>query len=362
MSTFLKVLLYPFSLIFGIVVWFRNLLFSLNILKPAEFKLPVIAIGNITVGGTGKTPHTEYLIKFLRGDYNIAVLSRGYLRKTHSFRIAGENSTYEEIGDESLQIKRKFPDITVAVDRKRVNGIKKILEAKPETDVILLDDAYQHRWVMPGVNILLIDYERPVFNDILLPAGRLREPVSEKKRADIIIVTKAPYNISAMDKRLLLIKIDAQSHQQVYFTNISYAEIIPVFTKYESLSVNFEDPSLGIVLVTGIANSLSILNELKKKYSTIEHLNFPDHYSYQSKDIQKIEEALKNIPKKNKIILTTEKDAARLINFEYQINNHPDWFYLPIEIKFHKGDAEAFNRQILHYVTNNSRNSLLYKK
>jgi tetraacyldisaccharide 4'-kinase len=290
------------------------------------------------------------------------MLSRGYKRKTAGFRIATEKSTYEEIGDEPLQIKQKFPDIMVAVDGNRVRGVKSIVASEPDTDIVLLDDAYQHRWVTPGVSILLINYERPIFNDFLLPSGRLREFVSGKKRADIIIVSKTPANISAIDKRLLLMKINALSHQTVYFTTVRYGSTLPVFPGIEPVFVPFDKPTLSVLLVTGIANAEPLVQELKKRYAIFEHLNFPDHYSFKDSDVQQIQDLFDAMPGTEKVVFTTEKDAARLINFEYQIKERERWHYLPIEIEFHPGEAELFNRQILHYVTNNSRNSLLFKK
>jgi tetraacyldisaccharide 4'-kinase len=362
MDKLLKLLFLPLSFLYGAVVLLRNKLFDLKILHSKEFKLPILSVGNITVGGTGKTPHTEYLIRLLKDEYKIAFLSRGYKRKTADFRLAGENSTFEEIGDEPLQIKHKFPKITVAVDGNRVRGITKIQEQAPETDIVLLDDAFQHRWVLPGINILLIDYYRPIYDDFMLPSGRLREPVSGKKRADIIIVSKTPPKLSAIDKRLLLKKIDAQSHQSVYFTSIHYGMPIPVFPSAEPVFVPFDKPSLSVLLVTGIADPTALINEINSLYAVVEHLKYSDHYAYNDEDIEKMVAAFERMPGDEKIILTTEKDAARLINFEYQIQNREKWYYLPIEVEFHPGESELFNRQILHYVNNNSRNSLLYKK
>lgn len=362
MNMLLKILLSPFGFIYGTVVWWRNRLFDYGIFKSAEFKFPVISIGNITVGGTGKTPHTEYLIELLKKEFHVAVLSRGYKRKSKGFKIAGENSTFEEIGDEPLQMKQKFPEITVAVDKNRVNGINKIMGTLPETDIILLDDAYQHRKVTPGINILLTDYSKPLAEDQLLPVGRLREPASEKRRADIIIISKTPKTITAIEKRLLLLRVGAKPHQNVYFSYLSYDTPVPVFKEKEHEMVDFENKELSVLLVTGIANPWPLEDMISQKYKHVEHLNYPDHYSFSDKDIEKIEQKFSQLPGDNKILLTTEKDAVRLLNFEYKINTHSSWFYLPIRIEFHDEHGESFNHQILHYVRNNSRNSLLYKK
>jgi tetraacyldisaccharide 4'-kinase len=362
MEMLLKIAFFPLSLLYGLVIWIRNTLFDFKILKSKEFKIPVISVGNITVGGTGKTPHTEYLIKLLKNEYKLALLSRGYKRKTRDFRIATENSNYEEIGDEPYQVKKKFPEISVAVDANRVNGIEKIMRNVPETDIILLDDAFQHRSVSPGVNILLIDYNRPIFNDSLLPMGRLREPASQKDRADIIIVSKTPENITAIEKRLYLKQVNARPYQTVFFTSLKYGGPVPIFDAKDKILFDFSDPTLSILLLTGIANPTPLIKEINTRYKEVTHLKFPDHYAYAKNDILSIVEKLNSLSGKNKIILTTEKDAARLHIFADAEIKPEFWYYIPIEIVFHEGEADAFNRQIIHYVQNNSKNSILYKE
>lgn len=356
----MKRILVPFSFLYGAIVWIRNLFYDIKVFKSYEFKLPVISIGNITVGGTGKTPHTEYLIRLLEKQYKIAFLSRGYKRKTRDFRYATESSTVEEIGDEPWQIRHKFPKIIVAVDRNRVNGIRNIQESYAETDIILLDDAFQHRSVKPGINILLVDYNRPIFYDKLLPHGQLREPVSGKDRADIFIVTKSPLNMSAMDRRLFSMNIDPLPHQSVYFSSIKYNAPLPVFSDAKS-EVDFQDKSLFVLLVTGIAATKSILDHLKKKYTNVEHAQFADHHFFTANDIRSIQQKFDAITGEKKIILTTEKDAVRLRTLPVSDMNPAVWYYIPIEIEFLHDEGELFNRQILHYINKNSRNSLLYK-
>lgn len=357
----LKILLYPFSFLYGIIILIRNKLFEFKILKTNEFRIPIISVGNITVGGTGKTPHIEYLINLLQQNYKVAFLSRGYKRKSSGFIIANEDSTYKEIGDEPFQIKKKFPDILVAVDANRVSGIKKIIEFQQETDVILLDDAFQHRSVLPGINILLVDFNRPIFYDSLLPAGRLREPVSEHYRANIIIVTKTPVNVAAIDKRLFLMKINTLPHQKEFFTSIQYDNPKPVFdNKIENLP-DFNDKNLTVLLVTGIANPTPLIKELSAKYINLQHVRYPDHYAFTKDDIDTLLKKAENLPGKNKVIITTEKDAARLQIFGKDAILPEKWFYIPIKIVFQE-ENEHFNRNILHYVQNNNRNSILYKK
>ncbi len=363
MNKIIKPFLYPIWLIYGIIVFVRNKLFDFKIFKSYEFHLPVISVGNITVGGTGKTPHVEYLIRLLKDEYKLAFLSRGYKRKTRDFIVATEQSTAATIGDEPLQIKRKFPEMIVAVDRKRVNGIHKLIENVPELDIVLLDDAYQHRAIEPGINILLVDYNRPLKGDSLLPIGLLREPASEKKRADIFIITKVPRDISAMEKRLLLLNAEAQSHQKVYFTTLKYGELKPVFradAPIKSPVTNLKNYT--ILLVTGIAEPSAMIDHFSALSKEIISIRYSDHHSFTQKDVTSIVEKYKTIPEQNKIILTTEKDAVRLIFYDAPENLPEAWYYVPIEIDFLPNEGELFNHQILQYVKNNNRNSILYKK
>ena len=363
MSRLLKIVLSPLAMLYGLVVIIRNKLFDHKILKSTEFKVPVITVGNITVGGTGKTPHTEYLIRLLKPDFKIALLSRGYKRKTSDFRVADINSTFEEIGDEPFQVKKKFPEIMIAVDRNRVNGIQKIIEQQPDTDIILLDDGYQHRWVTPGIAILLVDYNRPIFNDSFLPLGELREPASEKRRANVIIITKFPENISAIDKRLFLNKIDVQPHQKVFFTKLKYGALMPVFGESEKIkSEGGKESNATVLLVTGIAQPEILADEIKKTFNLENTLKFPDHHNFTPEDVEKINSEYEKIDAENKIIITTEKDAVRLRSFGNLAANPAAWFYIPVEIEFLPSDDENFKRYILHYVKNNHRNSILFKK
>lgn len=220
----LKIILWPLSVLYGIGVSIRNRLFNLGILKTQEFDIPIICVGNITVGGTGKTPHTESLINELKNDYRVACLSRGYKRKTSGFVLATANSTANDIGDEPMQIKAKFPEITVAVDANRVRGIKKLMQLPEKPEVIILDDGFQHRYVKADINIMLIDYNRPIYEDHLLPLGRLRESIHAKDRANYIIVTKCPQNISPIEKRIILKHLNLKAYQQLLFSSMKYGE------------------------------------------------------------------------------------------------------------------------------------------
>jgi len=281
-------LLFPFSILYGIITGFRNFLYDLGILPSKEFSIPVICVGNITAGGTGKTPHTEYLVRLLRSEFRIAVLSRGYMRRSDGFRIASSKSVAEEIGDEPLQIFRKFPDIIVATDADRVNGIKTILKEYPLTDVIILDDGFQHRRVRPGLSILLTDFHRLITNDSLLPFGRLRESPKGIKRAGIILVTKTPESLPDEIKKNLREALALSPVQDLFFTTTTYADPVPLFKSDQSGNLFPEEKnrdSCGAVVVTGIASPRPFLRYLEKYFGEINHIDFPDHHYFTPKDI-----------------------------------------------------------------------------
>jgi tetraacyldisaccharide 4'-kinase len=359
------ILLYPFSLLYGLVVYIRNLLFDYQVLKSVEFDIPVICVGNITAGGTGKTPHIEYLIKLLKYDLNVACLSRGYKRKTLQYILASQTSTAEEIGDEARQIKKKFPDIKVAVDRNRVNGIMQLMEDVKDTDVILLDDAYQHRYVKAGLSILLIDYNRPPGKDYLLPAGLLREPVSAKKRANIILITKCPESMKPIDRRLVVKDFALYPFQHLFFTCIKDELPRPVFKSVQKVMTREEIKSMKphIMMISGIADPRSFKKFVRNYSTDITDLIYPDHYTYTEKDIDFITSKFNSIENPDKIIFTTEKDAMRLEKFS-EIDNYIKgrMYFIPVTIGFLNDDTENFNQHILSYVRNNKRNSILYKK
>jgi tetraacyldisaccharide 4'-kinase len=356
-----NILLYPFSLVFGAVTAIRNFMYNTGILPHHEFRLPVICVGNITVGGTGKTPHTEYLVELLRKEFRVATLSRGYRRKSSGFRIASSSDEVREIGDEPMQIHRKFPDVTVAVDRNRVNGVKSIIKEKPGTEVIILDDGFQHRSITPGFTILLTDFNRLMINDHLLPYGRLRENVINMKRADIILVTKSPENISPIQRRIIVKEINKAPYQNLYFTSIDYKTPVPVFSKDATLELSTDlkkKRSGGVILVTGIANPLPLKEYLSVWFTEIVHLPFPDHHTFTENDIVKISGAFYNLGSAEKFIITTEKDAVRLrefINIAELIRSSV--YYIPVGIKFLNDDKDEFDNLIINYVRKNKRNN-----
>lgn len=349
-------MLYPVSLLYGCILYLRNKLYDWNVFKSKEFDFPIISVGNLTLGGVGKTPHVEYLVRLLENDFNVATLSRGYKRSTTGFYLSDKNSTVSDIGDEPLQYKLKFENIQVAVDEKRVNGIKKIKEIHPETNIVLLDDAYQHRAVNPGVNILVTDYNRLYINDNVIPSGKLREWACGSSRADIIIVSKTSSVLSPIEKRRVKEKLKPNPNQEIYFSYIKYGEITP-FTNAAKNLINSIEKKYSVLLITGIAKAGPLFYKLNNEYNSINHIKFSDHHNFTNTDVINIKEKFKNLYGNNKIIITTEKDIMRLSlpKILKQLQNIPI-FYIPIEICFHGNDKEEFNQQILKYVTANSRN------
>lgn len=358
--------LYPLAFLYGIAVGIRNRLFDWGLLRSCSFDIPVICIGNITVGGTGKTPHTEYLIRLLQKKFQVAVLSRGYKRKSKGFILATMDTPVSQIGDEPYQMKQKFPNAHVAVDADRRNGIRKLCKDNivPEADVILLDDAYQHRYVTPGINILLTDYNRLICEDTLLPAGRMREPASGKNRANIIIVTKCPRDIKPMEYRIITNKLDLRPYQSLYFSAITYGELTPLSTETTAKRpLNSLNDNDNILLLTGIASPKQIIKELNKYTNHIESIAFPDHHNFSDKDIEHIKHRFNQLNEGSRLIITTEKDATRLIKHPRMDKQMLDSIYvLPIEIEFLQEGKEFFNNQIIRYVTTNSRNCIIHKK
>ena len=355
--------LIPLSWLYGIGVGFRNQLFNIGLLKQHDYDIPIISVGNITVGGAGKTPHVEYLIRLLKDKVKVAVLSRGYKRKTHGYVLANDSSTVTDIGDEPYQMKQKYEDVHIAVDKKRVDGIAHITgDAETnDTDVILLDDAFQHRYVKPGINILLVDYHRLIIYDKLLPAGRLREPQSGKNRADIVIITKCPKDLKPMEFRVLTKAMNLYPYQSLYFTTIEYESLTPLFAKEKSTIEKEALEDKHVMLITGIASPKQIIIDLKPHVKEMTTLAFSDHHLFKSKDIMKINETF-NAIKGEKIIVTTEKDATRLEQLEGLSEEVKQNLYvLPIKVKFMINQEEEFNDKIIDYVRKNSRNSILVK-
>lgn len=355
----------PFSWLYGLGVGIRNYLFDAEILKSKSYSIPVISVGNITVGGAGKTPHVEYLIDLLRDEMQVAVLSRGYKRKSRGYVVADENTTMRDIGDEPFLIKQKFEGVYVAVDKDRCHGIDHLIsdEDTKDVEVILLDDAFQHRYVKPGVNILLVDYHKFINYDKLLPAGRLREPQSAKVRADIVIVTKCPKNLNPIDYRVLSKAMDLKAFQQLYFTTLSYCDLKPIFNGGDTVPLN-EIMGENILLLTGIASPEHLQVDIMEytRGVKLETMAFPDHHNFTERDVERINERFAAMPSPKRII-TTEKDQVRLFYLEGLSEEVKQNIYaLPIKVEFMLEGGKTFNEKIESYVRKNSRNSILAKR
>lgn len=342
--------LWPLSILYGLGVSIRNRLFNLGLLESKEFDVPIICIGNITIGGTGKTPHTESIINVLQKDHRVACLSRGYKRKTSGYILATENSTADEIGDEPKQIKNKFPDITVAVDADRVRGVKKLQQLPNPPDIIILDDGFQHRYVKADINILLIDYNRPIYKDHLLPLGRLREHHSALERANYVIITKCPSNITPIEKRIIYKNLKLKAYQELLFTTMQYGDITPLDGKSKCLKNN----NSVVLCVTGIAQPGPYQEHLKTLFGQVSFLTFPDHHRFTNNDIQKIIQEFNKIDQPDKYIFTTEKDATRLISYEFPDEIRERMFYIPIEPEFLTSKDQLI-KNIHNYAKQNKR-------
>ncbi len=356
--------LLPLSFLYGMGVRFRNMLFDTGILESRSFPIPVISVGNITVGGAGKTPHVEYLIRLLCETKRVSVLSRGYKRRTKGYLLASSSSTSLELGDEPYQMYLKYGrQVHVAVSANRCEGIERLC-SDPETkdtDVILLDDAFQHRYVKPGVNILLVDYHRLIVYDKLLPAGRLREPKDGKRRADIVIVTKCPPDLRPMDFRVITKALNLYPYQKLFFTTIEYGDLIPLFSNSRSLALSEITPDYEVLVLSGIASPQHLLCDIQKHTENVIPMTFRDHHLFTPKDIARINNTFDSLSSK-RIIITTEKDAARLVGLDGlsdDVRNHI--YALPIKTTFLLEQQEQFDEFILSYVLKNSKDSILHK-
>ncbi len=349
----IKFLLYPLSALYALISEIRNWLYHFGLLKSTSFNVPIICVGNITVGGTGKTPHTEYLIQLLKDNYKVAVLSRGYGRKTKGFYWVETSNISAEVGDEPLQMKRKFKDINFAVCENRVLGVKQMLSEMPDIDVILLDDAFQHRAIAPSLKVLLIDYNRPIMSDTVFPAGRMRELAYQHKRADIIVFTKCPMSLSGAERAKLRMKLKKHAHQQVFFSHMNYGTPKKLDGKTtQSISLFSQT-----IMLTGIAQPEPFQKYLEEHLYVEEELIFPDHHNYNDNDITLISKAAGKHPKT--AIITTEKDAARLETVQLDPALKERIYYVPIEVEFlcQESGYNNFDINILEHVAKNTRNS-----
>lgn len=344
-----RLLLFPFSLIYGLGVMARNLAFDLGIMKSTEFDLPIISVGNLSVGGSGKSPMTEYLVRLLKDKYKISTLSRGYGRRSKGFRLVEQNSLSTEAGDEPLQFKRKFNDITVAVCENRVEGIKKL---QIDHELVILDDAYQHRALRPGLSILLFDYNSISEFKMLLPAGNLREPVWEKDRADILVITKTPPGLDQADRQEILNLIKPRNQQEIFYSYLKYGSLKAFNEKIGDRPLLSVKVSTEILLLTGIANPAPLLSEIGGYTQLITHHRYPDHHNFNKKNISKLVQTFKALRGDDKLIITTEKDAQRLRSVDAQepLKDLPV-YYLPVEAEIHEPEKARFNELIEKYAT-----------
>lgn len=361
----------PIAFLYGVGVAFRNKLFDCGMLRSKSFDVPVICIGNIAVGGTGKTPHTEYLIKLLHTELQVAVLSRGYKRRTKGYVLSTAESNVHTIGDEPYQIKSKFPHIRVAVDENRCHGIKQLcLLKEPAVDVVLLDDAFQHRYVKAELNILLTDYHRLFCDDALLPAGRLRESAEGKNRAQIIIVTKCPKNLKPIEHNIISKRLQLFPYQRLYFSTFRYGNLQAVFPQEKTISGEIQERKLSslradeqVLLITGIASPTTIVEKLNAYTSNIDLLSFNDHHNFNQQDMQLIKERFNKLKGQRKVIITTEKDATRLVHHPALDEGLKQHIYaLPIEVEILQNQQDNFNQHIIGYVRKNTRNSCLSER
>lgn len=344
----MRFILLPFVWIYQLILMLRHTLYDWGVFSAAEFDVPIICVGNLALGGTGKTPHVEYLIRLFKSNYRTAVLSRGYGRSSKGFKLATGNMTYREIGDEPMQYFKKFDDIIVAVDENRVRGVEMLLRKSYPPQLILLDDAFQHRAIKAGLNILLTDYHNLYPNDFLFPAGQLRDVIAAAKRADIIVVTKTPKVFSPFTRRGLTEIIHPKPYQRLYFSYLSYGRMIPVS---ESAKVPVPGRISTIVMFCGIANPYPLQEFLQKKCTELITIDFPDHHIFTQKDMHRIVNEYENVLGRSKIIVTTEKDAMRLIDSPYfSLFKNIPLFYVPVEVKFHESEQQSFDQQLNEYV------------
>lgn len=349
-NTLVKILLSPFSLLYGFGVSLRDFFYRKGLLKGVEFNMPVISVGNLSVGGAGKTPHIEYLIRLTKDYLNVATLSRGYKRKTKGYIEATPVSTAEQVGDEPLQFKRKYPEIMVTVSESRTFGIPEIMKNRPHTQVVLLDDAFQHRSVRPGLNILLTEFHHPFTKDYLLPSGRLREWRSAYQRADVIIVTKCPDDITEEERNQLLTDIQPLAHQRVFFSWYQHQR------PYYLLNMQYVtelQKDWDVLLISAIARTDYLVDYLETKVNSVKTLEYADHHFFTKYDISHLKRTFENMPNKKKLILTTEKDAMRLeLHKQFFQENKLPIFVVPVEVNFHFDEKGQFDELVKEFLLN----------
>ncbi len=349
-SILVKILLAPISLLYGFGVSLRDFFYRRGLLKSVEFNVPTISVGNLSVGGAGKTPHIEYLIRLLQDYLEIATLSRGYKRKTKGYLEIHPRMTAEQSGDEPLQFKRKFPEVMVTVSESRTFAIPQIMMTRPETQVVLLDDAFQHRSIKPGLNVLLTQYSEPFTRDYLLPSGRLREWRSAYERADIIVVSKCPFEVTEAEKQAMIQEIKPLPHQQIYFSYYDYTR------PYYILNPNYVtdlQPDWDVLLICAIARTDYLVDYLEQKVNSVKVLEYEDHHFFDKSDVAHLKAVFDNIESQKKMIITTEKDAMRLeLHRSFLVEHRMPIFAIPVAVKFHFDESDRFDETIKDFLLN----------
>ena len=340
-----RILLLPFALLYWAGISLRNWLYKKNIYKSTSFGLPLICVGNLSVGGTGKSPMVEYLVRLLQDKSKVATLSRGYKRKTKGYALANEQTTALDIGDEPMQFHLKFPGVPVAVGEERMDAIPQLLHDRSGTEVIILDDAFQHRKIKAGLNIILTDYNNLFTRDFYLPTGDLRDLKNSYKRAEIIIVTKCKPDLSVVEKEKIIKEINPLEHQQVFFTAIEYGQLYH-FSAKKNIDL---DSNAEVLLVTGIANPRPLKKLLEEHSNSYHMLQYSDHHIFTIDDLNEIKKRYLTIETTNKIILTTEKDAVRLTKFNNEIADLP-LYVIPIRHHFLFNEGEIFDKTVTGFI------------
>ena len=356
MIKYIRPILFPFTILYGIIVVIRNKCYDWSIFKSRQFDLPVICVGNLAIGGSGKTPVTEYLVRLL-SQYRIAILSRGYGRETKGFLLADANATAKSIGDEPLQYYQKFPQVTVAVCEDRITGIERL---QADHDLIILDDAFQHRKVKPGYSILLFEFDKIRKLQWLLPSGNLREPFSGYKRAQQILITKSPLTVDEQTKQQINGKFSTFAPDKIAYASIQYNSLLPIYANTPN-SVTVGAAST-VFLLTGIANTKPLIQHLQSQYKQVIQHSYPDHHKFSIAEIKGLVQAFNSCPEAEKLIITTEKDAQRLLDASIKdlLLNLPV-FFLPIMVDIHAADQLKFNQDILAYVSKHTRDRSIHQ-
>lgn len=346
-----RILLFPLALIYALVVIIRNFLYDRKIIKSESFNLPIVGVGNLAVGGTGKSPMVEYLVSGMMREFKIATLSRGYKRKTKGYVLANPSTTALEIGDEPMQFHLKFPDLAVAAGELRVEAIPQLLYDRPDTELIILDDAFQHRAVKAGFNILLTDYHNLFTRDFFLPTGDLRDQKRSYRKADIIVVTKCSPGMQELEKESLTREINPLPNQRVFFSSIQYGQPYHIITR-QGMPLN---KNMEILLACGIANPDPLKRWLNQTVQSFEVITFSDHYIFTIDDLKDILRRYSNVEADEKIILTTEKDAVRLVKFEQELKSLP-FYVLPIETVFLFNEGRQLDALVTNFIRNFKNN------